>query len=148
MKTKLTVFCTILTVIFMFWAGCKKSPTQKLYVDKGDNSLLIYFGRNISSSEINNFWTEKLSTPDPRGLGTQHKPGIELITSIKTGEFYGIAVKFRDNVNRDIVKKISEIAVNYDGVINVYENKSPPEITEKELQKAEQDRSSLGNLNH
>ena|SRR2546423_9733889 len=92
-------------------------------------SLVIYFKHGVTHDQIEEFWDEVLSRPDPRG-GHYHRDGVGTISRIypPVQGHEGIAMTFfpdatkeeRDEVKRDI----SSSPIVY----KVLENVSPADV--------------------
>ena len=74
-------------------------------------SLVIYFNSDVTNAQVNTFWKEILSRPDPSGRGYNHRKGVGDIGRIPPVQGHeGISISFfpdatseeREEVIRDI----------------------------------------------
>lgn len=111
---------------------CSSSEKEKM-VPMGPSvkaSLLIYFKTNVTEEEINRFWEEVLSMPDPQGRGYSHRDGVvdivRIFPSVQGHE--GIAVSFFPNATKEEREEIRRAVTSSPVVYKVLENLAPADV--------------------
>jgi hypothetical protein len=92
-------------------------------------SLVIYFKQSVADQQIEDFWHEVLSTPDPEGRGYYHRDGVGDISRIYPVQGHeGISMTFFPDATKE-----ERIAVESDIrsspiVYKIFENVAPADI--------------------
>ena len=92
-------------------------------------SLVVYFKHGITHDQIEYFWENVLSYPDPRGRGHAHREGVGMVSREAAVEGHeGVAINFRGNATeaqRDQIKRdVSASPI----VFRVLENVAPADV--------------------
>jgi hypothetical protein len=135
---KFLAFCfAIFIPLGMQTGACQKQNDEwvKIDVTDRDKSLVVYFNKGVTNSQIENFYNNVISTPRPDLNGYDLPPGVELRFKLEAVDGHeGVALKFEPNSTEDQRQKLKESIQHSPIVYQVLENTDPSKITKLEPQ--------------
>lgn len=97
-------------------------------------SLAIYFRQGVTNEQIEKFWQEVLSRPDPDGRGHYHRDGVgdisRIFPSVQGHE--GIAMSFFPDATNEEREEIKRAVRDSPIVYKVLENVAPADVKDLE----------------
>ena len=97
-------------------------------------SLVIYLKQGVTNEQIEKFWQEVLSRPDPEGRGHYHRDGVgdisRIFPSVQGHE--GIAMSFLPDATNEEREKIKRAVRESPVVYKVLENVAPADVKDIE----------------
>jgi hypothetical protein len=92
-------------------------------------SLVIYFKPGITNQQVEDFWHEVLSKPDPQGRGYYHRAGVGDISRIKSVQGHeGVSMSFSPNATDEERKEVERDIRSSPIVYKVLENVAPADV--------------------
>jgi hypothetical protein len=97
-------------------------------------SLAIYFKQGVTNEQIEKFWHEVLSRPDPEGKGHYHREGVGDISRIfpPVQGHEGIAMSFLPDATAEEREAIKRSIRSAPIVYRVLENVAPVDVKDVE----------------
>lgn len=129
-KLAVLINVLILLTLGILQSACprKEEPMRRIGPEV-NASLVIFFNSGVSNKQIEDFWQEVLSKPDPTGRGRYHRSGvgdIGRITPVQGHE--GISISFLPDATQkereEVIKDIEASPLVY----KVLRDVAPAEI--------------------
>jgi len=125
----LTVFLC-LAIVALLAVACARSDERMYPIGPEVTAdLIVYFKSGVSQNQINDFWQNVLSYPDPNGRGYYHRPGVGMLGSVSTVEGHeGVSINFFSNATdaerADLRRRVNESPL----VFTVLESVAPRDV--------------------
>ncbi|HKO42110.1 MAG TPA: hypothetical protein VJU84_02380 [Pyrinomonadaceae bacterium] len=129
-KVGLTTRLGLLVILALLQLACPQNEQRMRRIGPDVKaSVVIYFNLGVSNKQVDDFWQEVLSKPDPAGRGHYHRNGvgdIGRITPVQGHE--GISISFlpdaTEQVREEVIKDIEASPLVY----KVLRDVAPAEI--------------------
>jgi hypothetical protein len=100
MQRTSSVTALLCVAIIAFFVPACSRPDERMYpIGPGVTAdLVVYFKTEATHDQIEGFWQNVISYPDPNGRGYYHRPGVGTVGRVESVESHeGISINFFSN---------------------------------------------------
>lgn len=129
-KLWLILSAALLAICFQI-TSCTKPAENKVVEGGGPNkatALVVFFKKDATYEQIEEFNNKVLSKPDPQGKGYSMLDGVDFQFSVVEAGYKGMGINFSNDATPEQKEQLKKSIQQSPIVYKVYENVVPSEI--------------------